>query len=268
MLVVAASPAVVPPTVPASARRLIVPETVRPAGWPSHIGDVCRRADGDLLQGVHADPAASALAASVLARVPELASWDQWYAHPPVLANGHVHTIVAAKLRATRAVRYYRQLVPTPDGGTLAIDLLAGIRRTEQRSPAARPEPTRFAGLRSLFRAGTVAGAIEDSDGADTLFVTTPPPLSPNQPLLLLASGLGGGSQDTYVRSMAATAAERGWQVAVINMRSCGNSPVTSPRLFSAYRCPPTLPCARKRIEGFYSWHAHVPCAGAFRRFQ
>ena len=33
------------------------------------------------------------------------------------------------------------------------------------------------------------------------------------RPMLLLASGLGGGSQDTYVRSMAATAAERGWQV-------------------------------------------------------
>jgi len=35
---------------------------------------------------------------------------------------------------------------------------------------------------------------------------------------------------------MAAAAAERGWQVAVINMRACGSSPVTSPRLFSAYR--------------------------------
>ena len=35
---------------------------------------------------------------------------------------------------------------------------------------------------------------------------------------------------------MAALAAERGWQVAVINMRACGSSPVTSPRLFSAYR--------------------------------
>lgn len=38
------------------------------------------------------------------------------------------------------------------------------------------------------------------------------------------------------MRSMAATAAERGWQVAVINMRACGGSPVTSPRLFSVRR--------------------------------
>ena len=39
------------------------------------------RADADRLEGVHAsldDP----LAARVLAAVPELASWENWYAHP------------------------------------------------------------------------------------------------------------------------------------------------------------------------------------------
>jgi hypothetical protein len=116
------SSAVARPPVPASARRLGAPETVRPAGWPSHIGESFRRADGNLLQGVHADPASSKLAAAVLARVPELASWDAWYAHPPVLSNGHVHTIVAAKFRSTRAVRFFRQLIPTPDGGTLGVE--------------------------------------------------------------------------------------------------------------------------------------------------
>ena len=51
---------------------------------------------------------------------------------------------------------------------------------------------------------------------------------------------------------MAAAAAERGWQVAVLNMRGCGSSPVTSPRLFSAYRganddCAPRWrTCARR----------------------
>ena len=56
-------------------------------------------------------------------------------------------------------------------------------------------------------------GANEDAERRDTEFVAQPPPLDPSRPMLLLASGLGGGSQDTYVRSMAATAAERGWQV-------------------------------------------------------
>ena len=49
--------------------------------------------------------------------VPELARREAWYAHPPLVSNGHVHTILAAKLRTTRAVRYHRQLLATPDGG-------------------------------------------------------------------------------------------------------------------------------------------------------
>jgi pimeloyl-ACP methyl ester carboxylesterase len=101
--------------------------------------------------------------------------------------------------------------------------LLAGIRRKMQRDG-------------SIFTGsgGLLPGAAEE--GGDTHFVDAAPDLNATRPMLLLASGLGGGSQDTYVRSMAATAAERGWQVAVVNMRGCGGSPVTSPRLFSAFR--------------------------------
>ena len=183
------------------------------------------RRDGDRLEGVHAS-AADPLAQRVLAAVPELASWEEWYAHPRFLSNGHLHTIAAAKLRRTRAVRYYRDLVPTPDGGTLAIDLLAGVRRAAHANARSASS--------SLFTGGALPGAAEEE--GFTQFVDTPPPFDASRPLLLLASGLGGGSQDTYVRSMAAAAAERGWQVAVLNMRGCGSSPVTSPRLFSAYR--------------------------------
>ena len=58
--------------------------------------------------------------------VPELARRKAWYAHPPLVSNGHVHTILAAKLRTTRAVRYHRQLLPTPDGG-LGLGLGLGL---------------------------------------------------------------------------------------------------------------------------------------------
>ena len=189
----------------------------------------CRRSDANYLEGVHSEPTHE-LTQLVLSKVPELGSWDEWYAHPRLVANGHLHTILAAKLRKTRAVKYHRVLVPTPDGGTLAVDLLAGIRRVEQSgSPGSRTTAPS-----SLLTGGALPGAAEE-DGF-TMFVPEAPPLDPERPMLLLASGLGGGSQDTYVRSLAATAAERGWQVAVINMRACGSSPVTSPRLFSAYR--------------------------------
>ena len=209
-----------------------MPPTLRTLGFPTP--ERWSRAHAHALEGVHATSCTGSLASSVLSSVAELSSWDQWYKHPPLLSNGHVHTIVAAKMRRTRPVAYYRQLLTTPDGGTLALDLLAGVRRA-----AARRSAERWPRLRALARGAFIAGAEEDADGMDTAFVRQPPPLSPDRPMLLLASGLGGGSQDTYVRSMAAAAAERGWQVAVINMRACGNSPVTSPRLFSAYRCAP-----------------------------
>ena len=183
------------------------------------------RADADRLGGVHAS-AADPLAQRVLAAVPELASWEEWYAHPRAWRTGICTRSRAAKLRRTRAVRYYRDLVPTPDGGTLAIDLLAGVRRAAHANARSASS--------SLFTGGALPGAAEEE--GFTQFVDTPPPFDASRPLLLLASGLGGGSQDTYVRSMAAAAAERGWQVAVLNMRGCGSSPVTSPRLFSAYR--------------------------------
>jgi predicted alpha/beta-fold hydrolase len=54
---------------------------------------------------------------------------------------------------------------------------------------------------------------------------------------LLLVAGLGGGSDDSYVRSMGVAAVQSGrWQVGVVNMRGCGKAPVLSPRFFSAFR--------------------------------
>ena len=164
------------------------------------------------IEGVHAANDSS-LALRVLERVPELATWRGWYRPPALLGrNGHAHTIWAAKARATRACRYARALLPTPDGGTLALDLLDGISRRE---------------VAEAERATTFRAPPDDGDAA--LYGRA-------RPFVLLISGLGGGSQDTYVRSMAARAATRGWSVGVLNMRSCGDAPVTSPRFFSAHR--------------------------------
>jgi len=169
------------------------------------------------IEGVHAG-VESSLARRVVPAVPELSRWDCWYSAPFTLRNGHVHTIAASQLRATTGVDYNRQLLSTPDGGTLALDLLvaADVSGSDE----------------SIRPATSHATEIADK----TRFVKQLPPRDANRPFLLLVSGLGGGSQDTYVRSMAVNAASRGWQVGVINMRGCGGSPVTSPRFFSAFR--------------------------------
>lgn len=168
----------------ASAGRMQVPETMR------------RR---DARTGVYAGSAAT------VHRVPGLSNWRNWYTPPAWLTNGHVHTIWASKLRSAPSCRYGRLLLATPDGGTLALDLLEDAWTNESPSRVVIHEASEKAMANSL------------------------------RPFALLLSGLGGGSQDSYVRSMAAYAKARGFDVGVLNMRSCGDSPVTSPRFFSAY---------------------------------
>ncbi|KAJ1447312.1 Alpha/Beta hydrolase protein [Pelagophyceae sp. CCMP2097] len=153
---------------------------------------------------------ASELAQTIVARVPGLTSWSSWYKCPPLLGNGHAQTIFASKLRKTRGCDYARQLLTTPDGGTLALDLLVS-------TSAKDDDVTNYA------------------DAGKTYAADVSPEFATRKFLLLL-SGLGGGSQDGYVRSMAASAMDRGWRVGVLNMRSCGGAPVTSPRFFSAHR--------------------------------
>lgn len=146
-----------------------------------------------------------AAAERFVAEMPTLRTWSGGYAPPAALRNGHAHTIFAAKLRRTAAVRYARDVFATDDGGSLALDLLEGVD----------------------------AG---DRVGVGAAYGGAPTPVADGAPFLLLLSGLGGGSQDTYVRAMAAAAAARGWRCGALNMRSCGGSEVTSPRFFSARR--------------------------------
>ncbi|CAD6250076.1 unnamed protein product [Miscanthus lutarioriparius] len=48
------------------------------------------------------------------------------------------------------------------------------------------------------------------------------------------APGLTGGSDDTYVRHMLLRARSKGWRVVVFNSRGCADSPVTTPKFYSA----------------------------------
>lgn len=176
----------------AQARAAVLAPPLAPEAYAMAFPETFRCRGG--IEGVHAG-AGSSLACRVVPAVKELSRWDCWYDAPPLLRNGHVHTIAASQLRSTAGVAYARQLLPTPDGGTLALDLL--VAADHDSASSRRPASS---------HAAEVTGK--------TRFVDQLPPQDPHRPFLLLVSGLGGGSQDTYVRSMAATAVKRGWQVA------------------------------------------------------
>ena len=64
---------------PAAAATALKWPTLRGPVGRGALGPGCRRADGNLLEGVHAE--SNELVQKVLSSVPELASWPAWYRH-------------------------------------------------------------------------------------------------------------------------------------------------------------------------------------------
>ncbi len=60
------------------------------------------------------------------------------------------------------------------------------------------------------------------------------PHLSEDSPVLLLLSGIAGGSADTYVQHMVSDATAAGFRPVCFNSRGCAGGPVTVPQFYSA----------------------------------
>jgi hypothetical protein len=99
-----------------------------------------------------------------------------------------------------------------------------------------QPDADLEAALHEGLAEGDEGGPIEGELDVDAIGPTRQGEAGLSGPRQLDLGLFGGGSQDAYVRSMAASAAARGWRVAVLNMRGCGGSAVVTPRLFSAHR--------------------------------
>ena len=51
-------------------------------------------------------------------------------------------------------------------------------------------------------------------------------------PLLFMVPGLTGHGESSYVRNMVEAATKRGYNVAVVNFRGTGSTPLFTPRLY------------------------------------
>ncbi len=186
--------------------------------------------------------AGSTLATSVLPGIEGLRTWDEYYRCPGGwgLENGHVHTILASQWRKTANVCYARSLLVTPDGGTLALDMLKSVlpkvlSLLVSRSLALSLSLSRSRS-RSLSRSRSRSRSLSRSytsniqhmiilqkyyvqgQGVEAcqLVADDGSALADDKDFLLLLAGLGGGSDDSYVRSMGAAAHASGrWQVAL-----------------------------------------------------
>ena len=149
------------------------------------------------------------------------------------LTNRHVSTILSSLLRRDLDVKYQREVVTMPDGGHATLDwplsvdgdvedeaFDSGVEgdacEIERRGP---PYVNRVFDQSALVRrrlAAHQAGIAADA------------------PVLVLMSGIAGGSHDKYLKHFLKRARARGFRCVAFNCRGTSESPLTTPQFYSA----------------------------------
>jgi len=115
--------------------------------------------------------------------------------------NGHMQTIIGSKLRKRLPLPYHRELLDLADGGTVALDWCYSSPSNEHRHSSKNAES------QSL----------------------------PNKPIVIILHGVTGGSSESYVTQIVHAITTRcEWNTVVFNQRGCGNSKLTSPKMYCA----------------------------------
>uniref|UniRef100_A0A061R9R3 Uncharacterized protein n=1 Tax=Tetraselmis sp. GSL018 TaxID=582737 RepID=A0A061R9R3_9CHLO len=84
-------------------------------------------------QGIYSAGNRESKVVRALSSVQSVVSFEAWYKAPALLSNGHASTIAPALLRNAPQVTYERQLLKTPDGGTLGLDFFFPVQEQAAR---------------------------------------------------------------------------------------------------------------------------------------
>mmetsp|Transcript_14804 Transcript_14804/g.48502 ORF Transcript_14804/g.48502 Transcript_14804/m.48502 type:complete len:516 (-) Transcript_14804:72-1619(-) len=134
---------------------------------------------------------------------------------------GHLSTLVVPLLREKAELDYCREVVRMSDGGHVTLDWVY------DDDGSGRPEH-----LKGLGGGGPPAP--EPSSASSSSSVRALEPLPEDAPLMVALSGIGGGSQDSYIKYFLGAARKLGYRGVVFNSRGCASGPVTTPQLYSA----------------------------------
>lgn len=130
-------------------------------------------------------------------------------------------------------MRYRREILSTPDGGSIALDWEAGDAASAPSTSA--PHPAAADGTSNGTSKGAAsASANGTSNSTSRSAAIGGDSLPASSPVLILLPGLTGGSHDSYVAFAAQRARECGIRAVVFNSRGTADSPVTSPQFYSA----------------------------------
>jgi predicted alpha/beta-fold hydrolase len=112
------------------------------------------------------------------------------------------------------SVAYWRECVRTRDAGHVTLDWLLEPNATRDAVPSASPT--------------------EDAIPARIPAPAALPPLRDDSPVVILLSGIAGGSADSYVKHFVEMSRARGMRPVCFNSRGCAGGPLTVPQFYSA----------------------------------
>lgn len=157
------------------------------------------------------------------------------------LTNAHASTILSSLFRKDLDVTYQREVLAMPDGGYATLDWPLSVdgdvdlqsaydeakesEMTQTAAPACEVEKSGPPFVNRVFNQGTLVRrrlmAHQESIADDA-------------PVLVLMSGIAGGSHDKYLKHFLKRARSQGFRCVAFNCRGTSESPLTTPQFYSA----------------------------------
>lgn len=148
------------------------------------------------------------------------------------LGNRHASTILSSLLRRDVRVVYQREVVMMPDGGVATLDWPLSVDGDAKKSETA--EDAEDAG--DIERRGPpyVKRVFDQSVLVRRRLREHHAGTPADAPVLLLMSGIAGGSHDKYLKHFLKRARANGFRCVAFNCRGTSESPLTTPQFYSA----------------------------------
>lgn len=159
---------------------------------------------------------------------------DKGYDGVKWLTNRHVSTILSSLLRRDLDVVYQREVLAMPNGGHATLDWPLSVDGDAEATKAtmapgargvceveARGPPF----VRKVFDQNVLVSRRMEEEQAK---------IPADAPVLVLMSGIAGGSHDKYLKHFLKRARAAGFRTVAFNCRGCAESPLTTPQFYSA----------------------------------
>jgi len=156
------------------------------------------------------------------------------------LTNAHASTILSSLFRVDLDVAYQREVLAMPDGGYATLDwplsVDGDVDLQSTYNDEKESEMTRAAPACEVEKNGPPF--VNQVFNQDVLvrrrLMAHQESIAEDAPVLVLMSGIAGGSHDKYLKHFLKRARSQGFRCVAFNCRGTSESPLTTPQFYSA----------------------------------